>query len=54
VVIVVQEEAGGDAARIVISDAWPIKYTPSAPNAKGNEVIVELLEFADEGIERVS
>ncbi|HEU4870848.1 MAG TPA: phage tail protein [Pyrinomonadaceae bacterium] len=54
VVIVVQDEAGADQARFVISDAWPIKYDPSDLNAKGNEVMIELLELANEGIERVS
>ena len=54
VVIVVQDEAGADAARFVVSDAWPIKYDPSDLNAKGNEVMIELLELANEGIERVS
>jgi phage tail-like protein len=53
VVIVVQDEAGTDSARFVISDAWPIKYDPSDLNAKGNEVIIETLELANEGIERV-
>jgi phage tail-like protein len=53
VVIVVQDEAGADSARFVISDAWPIKYDPSDLNAKGNEVLIELLELANEGIERV-
>jgi phage tail-like protein len=53
VVIVVQDEAGADAARFVITDAWPVKYAPTALNAKGNEVLVELLELANEGIERV-
>src|SRR3954463_2258910 len=28
VVIVVQDEAGQDKARFVISDAWPVKYDP--------------------------
>ena len=54
VVIVVQDEAGGDSARFVISEAWPIKYDPSDLNAKGNEVMIELLELANEGIERVA
>ena len=54
VVIVVQDESGGDAARFVVTDAWPIKYDPSDLNAKGNEVMIELLELANEGIERVS
>jgi phage tail-like protein len=53
VAIVVQDEAGVDKARFVVTDAWPIKYNPSPLNGKGNEVIVELLELANEGIERV-
>jgi len=53
VVIVVQDEAGVDSARFVISDAWPVKYDPSDLMAKGNEVLIELLELANEGIERV-
>ena len=54
VAIVVQDEAGADAARFVISEAWPVKYDPSDLNAKGNEVLIELLELANEGIERVA
>jgi phage tail-like protein len=54
VVIVVLDETGQtDSARFVISDAWPVKYDPSDLNAKGNEVMIELLELANEGIERV-
>jgi phage tail-like protein len=54
VVIVVQDEAGADNARFVVTDAWPVKYDPSDLNAKGNEVMIELLELANEGIERVA
>ena len=53
VVIVVQDEAGADAARFVVSDAWPIKYDSSDLNAKGSEVMIETLELVNEGIERV-
>lgn len=53
VVIVAQDEAGVDAARFVVTDAWPVKYDPSDLNAKGNEVMIELLELVNEGIERV-
>jgi phage tail-like protein len=53
VAIVVVDEAGTDKARFVVSEAWPIKYDPSDLNAKGNEVFIELLELANEGIERV-
>ena len=54
VAIVVQDEAGTDKARFVVSEAWPIKYDPSDLNGKGNEVMIELLELANEGIERVA
>jgi len=54
VVIVVQDEAGADRARFVISEAWPVKYHPSNLSGKGNEVFIEQLELANEGIERVS
>jgi phage tail-like protein len=54
VVIVVQDEAGADSARFVVTDAWPVKYDISDLNAKGKEVMIELLELANEGIERVA
>jgi phage tail-like protein len=54
VIIFVQDEAGANQARFVVSEAWPIKYVPSGLNAKGNEVIIETLELANEGIERVA
>jgi phage tail-like protein len=55
VVIVVQDESGDDSAgaRFVITDAWPIKYHSSDLSGKGNEVMIELLELVNEGIERV-
>jgi phage tail-like protein len=53
VVIVAQDEAGVDTARFVITGAWPVKYDPSDLNAKGNEVMIEVLELGNEGIERV-
>ena len=54
VVIVAQDEAGVDTARFVITGARPVKYDPSDLNAEGNEVTIEVLELANEGIERVS
>jgi phage tail-like protein len=53
VAIVIADEAGADHSRFVVSEAWPVKYEPSELNAKGNEVIIETLELANEGIERV-
>lgn len=54
VVIVVQDESGADQARFVVVDAWPVRYEVGALDAKGNEVLIELLELANEGIERVA
>jgi phage tail-like protein len=53
VAIIVQDEAGADKARFVISDAWPSKYQISGLNGKGNEVLIETVELVNEGIERV-
>ncbi len=53
VAIIVLDEGGADKARFVVSEAWPSKYEASTLNAKGNEVVVEMLELVNEGIERV-
>lgn len=53
VVIVVQDEAGQDQGRFVVSDAWPVKYEVSPLSARSNEVVIETLELANEGIERI-
>jgi phage tail-like protein len=53
VVIVVLDESGVEMARYVIREAWPAKYHPGDLNAKGNDVFVETLELANEGIDRV-
>jgi phage tail-like protein len=54
VVIVVQDEAGGDAARYLVTDAWPIKYDVSDLKGTGNETVVETLEMVHEGFDRVA
>jgi len=54
VTINVLNESGGEAARFVVSKAWPVKYDPSDLNAKGNEVMIEHFELCNEGIERVA
>lgn len=53
VVIIVQDEAGQDQARFIVSNAWPVKYEVGPLNARANEVIIETLELANEGIEHV-
>lgn len=52
VVVVVQDEAGQDQVRFVVTDAWPVKYQTGELNARANEVLIETLELANEGIER--
>ena len=54
VAIVVQDEAGADVARYVISEAWPIKYEAADLNATGNDVLIETLELVNEGIQLVA
>jgi phage tail-like protein len=53
VAIVVLDETGADLARYAVSNAWPAKYDPGDLNAKGNDVFIEALELANEGVERV-
>ena len=51
--ITLVNEDGKDGARWEVRDAWPSKYHGADLNAKGNEVVIELLELVNEGIERV-
>ena len=53
VAIIVMDDAGADVARFVVSEAWPVMYEVGALEAKGNEVFIETLELANEGIARV-
>jgi len=53
VAIIALDEAGEDAARFVVSNAWPVKYDPADYNAKSNEVAIEVMELTHEGYERV-
>ncbi len=43
-----------ELARWTIKNAWPIKYTTPDFNATANEVAIERLELAHEGVERKS
>jgi phage tail-like protein len=54
VVVIVQDESGTDQARFVVDEAWPVRYEIGTLDAKGNEVLIELLELANEGIQRVA
>jgi len=50
--VVVQDETGADVSRFAITDAWPCKFEAITLKANGNEVMIEALELANEGIER--
>jgi len=52
VTIIAIDEAGTDVATWQIIEAWPTKYTAPNFNAKGNEVAIESLELAHEGLTR--
>ena len=54
VAIIVIDEAGADKARFLVTEAWPVKYEVGDLEAKGNDVFIETIELANEGIERVS
>ncbi len=49
--ITLLDEQRQPVQRWLLRDAWPTKYDPSNLNAKGNEVTIETLELAVEGIE---
>ena len=51
VTITLLDEQRNPVLRWRLRDAWPAKYDPSDLDAKGNEVAIELLELAVEGIE---
>jgi phage tail-like protein len=54
VTVVVLDEKGDDKARFEIREAWPMKYDPMDLNAKGNDVSIETLELANEGVKRIA
>ena len=51
--IIVVNEDGKDGGRWDVENAWPSKYDPADFNAKGNDVGIETLELANEGVKRV-
>ena len=52
VVISLLDDAHAEVARWTVVSAWPTKYTAPDFNATGNEVAVETLELAHEGVTR--
>jgi len=51
-VVIVVHDDGGDVARFVVSQAWPVKYEGPVLKGDGNDVRIECLELANEGFER--
>ena len=50
--IVLQDDQGQDKVRWNFRDGWPCKYDGPNLNAKSNDVAIETLELAHEGLER--
>lgn len=50
--IIMLDTEGREKARWNFYDAWPTKWDGPSLNAKGNEVAIETLEIAHEGLER--
>lgn len=52
--IVVLNRKGDEVARWNFARAWPAKYTLPSFNAEGNDIAIQTLELAHEGLQRVS
>jgi phage tail-like protein len=52
VTIIAIDEEGGDVATWQVIEAWPSKYSAPSFNGSGNEVAIENLELAHEGMTR--
>jgi phage tail-like protein len=50
--IVLCDDTGKEKARWNFADGWPTKWTGPTFNATGNEVAIETLEIAHEGIKK--
>ena len=51
--ITLLDDNGNEACRWNVVNAWPVAYKPGPLEATGNDVLIELLEIAHEGFERV-
>lgn len=52
--VIVLDEEGNPASRWEFREAWPTKYDAPDLKATGNEIAIETLEIAHEGMRRVS
>lgn len=51
--IVLLDRSGQERARWNFINAWPAKWTGASLNAEGNDIAIETLELAHEGLKRV-
>lgn len=51
--IVLLDRQGTEKVRWNFSNGWPAKWTGPSLNAEGNDIAIESLEIAHEGLERV-
>jgi phage tail-like protein len=51
--ILLLDDEGKEAAEWTFTDAWPAKWTGPAFNATANEVSIDTIELAHEGLKRV-
>lgn len=51
--IIVLDDEGNEAAEWTFTDGWPTKWTGPTFNATANEVAIDTLEIAHEGLDRV-
>jgi len=50
--IIILDRQGNEQVRWNFTNAWPVKWTGPTFNAKGNDVAIETLELAHEGLAR--
>ena len=50
--IILMNDAGEEKNRCTFHNGWPTKWTGPSFNATGNEVAIETLEIAHEGVEK--
>ena len=52
--VILRDRQGNEKVRWNFFAAWPTKYTGPTMNSEGNDVAIETLELAHEGLERVA
>jgi phage tail-like protein len=50
--VILLDRQGNEKIRWNFVNAWPVKWTGPSFNAKGNDVAIETLELAHEGLAR--